>query len=230
MIEEAVRYFRDYEIWIYAGLGVVAVYAFVKFFLSWEELRRAAFGMEREIAQERLNQAAILIVLLLAMAVAEFSLVTFVAPTIPGANPIPSPTLDLLATPTATLSSPGGEALQLIVTLASTPSQLGGKGCIPGEVMITIPKDGDTISGVVVLHGTADTPNFGFYKYEIARPGDSVWLSINAGESAVRDGVLGEWVTTVLPPGDYLLRLVVVDNQGKFLPPCVIQVRVVVAP
>jgi hypothetical protein len=96
--------------------------------------------------------------------------------------------------------------------------------------MISEPKDGDTISGVVVVRGTADIPNFGFYKYEIARPGETVWLSINAGEQPVREDVLGEWVTSVLPPGDYNLRLVVADNQGKFLPACIIQVRVIAEP
>jgi len=231
MVEEAVRYARVYEAWIYAGLGAIALYALVKFFLAWEELRRAAFGMERDIAQGRMNQAAVLLLLLLTMTMAEFSIVTFIAPTMPGANPLPSPTLDLLATVTATLLPPPGEAIQPAGTTQPTAAaQPAGQGCLPGQVEITQPKDGDTVSGVVEVRGSAEIPNFGFYKYEIARPNDTVWLSINAGEQTVNDGKLGEWVTSVLPPGDYLLRLVVADNQGKFLPPCVIQVRVTAEP
>jgi hypothetical protein len=235
MFEEAVRYSKAYEMWIYAGLGVVALYALVKFFLSWEELRRAAFGMERDIAQGRLNQAALLLLLLLTMTMAEFSIVTFIAPTMPGTNPLPSPTLNLLATATATLLPPPGEsapgdATQLSETAQPTLAQAGGEGCTPGQVEITAPKNGDTVSGVVEVIGTADIPNFGFYKYEIARPNETVWLSINAGEQAVKEALLGEWVTSVLPPGDYQLRLVVADNQGKFQIPCVIQVRVAAEP
>ena len=97
---------------------------------------------------------------------------------------------------------------------------------MPGSVEITSPKEGDTVSGVVKVEGTADIPDFGFYKYEISRPGDSIWLSLNAGEAPVRDGVLGEWITDMLPEGDYMLRLVVTDNKGQTLPACVIQVRV----
>lgn len=230
MVEEAVRYFRNYEIWIYVILGVFAVYGLVKFWTSWEELRKATFGMERDSAQARVNQAATLLFLLLTMAVIEFSVVNFVAPTMPGAVPLPSPTLDLLATPTTTPASgvivgPVGEG-----GTAPTLTPLAGQGCTPDQVMILEPKDGDTVSGVVEVKGTADITNFGFYKYEIARPGESVWLSINAGEQPVREDLLGEWVTSVLPPGDYNLRLVVADNQGKFLPACIIQVRVAAEP
>ena len=59
--------------------------------------------MERASAQARLNQSAIILVLLLGLAIGEFVLVSFVAPAYPGANPLATPTLDLLATPTATL-------------------------------------------------------------------------------------------------------------------------------
>jgi hypothetical protein len=79
---------------------------------------------------------------------------------------------------------------------------------------------------LIVVEGTADIQNFGFYKYEVARPGETVWLTILAGRDIIRDGELGQWDTRTLAPGDYMLRLVVTDNQGESLEPCVIQVRV----
>lgn len=230
MVEQAVRYFREMETWIYVILGVVGIYGTVKFLRAWGELRQAVFGLERDAAQARLNQAALLLFFVLTMAVVEFSVVNFIAPTMPGAIPLPTPTLALLATPTTTLSAVGLEGAldQSLIPPTSTP--LPGQGCTPDQVLILEPKDGDTVSGVVVVRGTADIPNFGFYKYEIARPGESVWLSINAGEQPVREDVLGEWVTSVLPPGDYQLRLMVADNQGRYMPPCTILVRVVAEP
>jgi len=115
-------------------------------------------------------------------------------------------------------------------TLAATPLPTvgftGSSTCVEGQVMISSPVDGSEVSGVVRISGTAQTENFGFYKYEVARPGDTVWLSINAGDEPVTDGVLGDWITTALPAGDYLLRLVVIDNQGLALLPCTIRVRV----
>src|SRR5512136_3026777 len=105
-MEQALQFFRDYEIWIYIILGVLALWQVRKFALSWEELRGAFFGLEREAAQSRVNSAATMVVILIMMAVAEFTLVTFVIPTVPGANPLPTTTLDLLATPTTTLPAP----------------------------------------------------------------------------------------------------------------------------
>ena len=230
MVDEVVKFFREYEISIYVFLGVIIVYAILRLVRGWEEFRKAAFGMERESAQGKFNQAATILFLLIVMAVAEFSLVTFVAPILPESNPIPSPTLDLLATPTYTPVFPSPlDTMQIEGTPAPTSTTIVGQGCTD-DIVITSPADGESVSGVVVVEGTADIPNFGFYKYEISRPGETIWLSINAGEEAVRQGVLGEWVTSVLPPGEYQLRLVVADNQGKFLPACVIQVRVISEP
>ena len=225
---EAIRFFREYEIWIYVIAGAIAVWQVGKFILAWQELGKAGFGLERENAQYKLNTAAALLVLMLFTVVGEFVVVSFVAPAVPGAIPIPTPTLNLLVTPTITLPPP-----------TSTPSGTGQPGgtpqpaevpeqsqCVGGQVFITEPKDGAEISDIVTLQGTASLPNFGFFKYEVARPGDSAWLTIGGGRNPVVDGKLGDWDTTTRVPGEYLLRLVVTDNQGNYLPACVIRVRI----
>lgn len=228
---EILRFFRDYEIWIYVIVGGLALWQVRKFILGWMELRGAAFGLEREKAEAKINVAASLFTLLLMIGVAEFVLVSFVAPLVPEASPLPTTTLDLLATPTITLPAPSSVTQVAPTAMAPQPTlaALSDSNCMPGQIEITEPKNGDTLSGVVTLRGSANIPNFGFYKYEVAHPGDRAWLSINAGEKPVSNDVLGEWATTVLPPGDYLLRLIVTDNQGVALPPCIIRV-VVVAP
>lgn len=230
-MDAIIRFFKENETWIYVILGVLALVPLRNFIQSWTEYSAAGFGMERDAAQAKLNFWATLLVLLLAMAVFVFVLVTYVAPSMPGAAPFPTATLDLLATATSTPAS----LFDAPVTISGTPEptatvEVQGQGCTPGQVVILSPKDGETISGVVVVRGTADIPNFGFYKYEIARPGETIWLSLNAGETPVREDVLGEWVTSVLPPGEYRLRLMVADNQGKYMPACTIQVIVAAAP
>ncbi len=226
---EILRFFRDYEVWIYVLLGVLALLMVRRFILGWIELRGAAFGLERENAQAKINGASILFTLLLMLAVGEFVLVSFVVPLVPEAMPLPTPTLDLLATPTVTLpaTTPGAQTTDAATTPVPTIAALPNSGCVAGQIEITEPKHGDTLSGVVTIRGSANIPNFGFYKYEVAHPGDTAWLSINAGEKIVTNDVLGEWATSVLPPGDYLLRLVVTDNQGVAMPACVIQVIVI---
>ena len=61
---------------------------------------------------------------------------------------------------------------------------------------------------------------------EVARPGDTLWQTIQAGRDIVQEGELGQWDTRTMAPGDYMLRLVIVDNQGESLEPCVIRVNV----
>ena len=58
------------------------------------------------------------------------------------------------------------------------------------------------------------------------RVGQSTF-TISARTQAVSDGDLGTWDASALTTGDYQLRIVVVDNIGQELPPCVIAVRVV---
>lgn len=223
-------FLKTYELWAYLILAIVgAVYLF-RFLRSWNELRHAAFGLERESAQSRLNGAASMLFLLVAMTVTVFSLTTIVAPSVPGAMPLPSPTLDLLATPTITLAAPGDTG----ATTPVAPVGQGGGGlpaepsaCLPGTLNITQPATETTISGVVQVNGSASIDNFGFYKFETARPGETTWLSIQAGNQPVVDGELGNWDTSRLSTGVYLLRLVVTDNQGQSLTPCVVQVNVV---
>lgn len=79
-MDEALGFFQAFEVWIYLLLALGGLFYARKFILAWQELRDAAFGLERESAQARLNQAASILVLLLAMAIAEVVLVSFVAP------------------------------------------------------------------------------------------------------------------------------------------------------
>jgi hypothetical protein len=97
-------------------------------------------------------------------------------------------------------------------------------------VEITVPKAGEEVMGIVPVLGSANIANFGFYKFEIKRPNETVWLTIQAGNTPKTNDKLGEWDTTRLTPGEYQLGLVVVDNQAQALAPCVIQIRVARAP
>ncbi len=229
-MDEMLLFFKIYEVWIYLILGIGSALYLRKFSHAWAELRGATFGLERDSAQRRLNQAASVIVLLVIMAVAEFVLVSFVSPLVPGASPLPTPTIDLLATATTTLDPSGsaGAAEAGNATEAPLPTVDPGSGsCIEGEIMISSPEANDSLVGEVEIRGSADVTNFGFYKLEIARQQEPLWLTIQAGRTAVQDDLLvSSWDTSPLPPGDYILQLVVVDTQGQEFPPCRIPVRI----
>ncbi len=226
-MEDVLRALRTYESWIYVFLGLGGLYSLRHFVMAWQELRGAAFGLERDSAQSRLNQAASGLVILLTIAVVVFVLVSFVAPVTPGIL-LPTPTLDLLATPTTTLPA-GVSSLNETTGGTPVPPQPGaalGNGCIAGQIEISMPGSGEEVSGIVSIMGTAQTTNFGFYKFEIKRPSETAWLTIQAGNIPKTGDKLGEWDTTRLTPGEYQLGLVVVDNQAQASPPCVIQLRV----
>jgi len=227
-MEEALRNLKTFEVWIYLLLGFGGLFFIRKFVLAWQELRVAAFGLERQQAQARLNQAASILVLLLTIAVAEFVLVSFIAPSVPGASPLLTPTLDLLATPTTTLAvseSPAGNFPQATLT-PTTTAQSVVSGCETDSIEITSPQNGQEISGAVEIVGTANIPNFGFYKFDMKRPEESNWQTLQAGNQVRINESLGVWDTRRLPPGDYQLSLTVVDNQGLASQPCIVQVRV----
>ncbi len=230
-MEEALRFFRTYELWIYLLIGLGGVIYIRRFLLAWQELRSAGFGLERENAQARLNQAAGILVLLFAMVITEFVLVSFIAPAVPGASPLLTPTLNLLATPTTTLPaevpSEGTPVPSQTADLEPTDEAPDGSNCLPGELFISSPENESEIEGIVTITGTVNIPNFGFYKLEMKRPEENNWLTILAGNEIKQEAALGSWNTSLLSSGNYQLSLVGTDNQGQSLAPCVIQVRVV---
>ena len=170
-----------------------------------------------------LVMAITVLVLLLVTAGAEFFVVSFVAPAYPMAELLPTPTLDLMATPTATLA-PGAAAPLIVPTIAENISS----GCVPGVIDWTSPAEGEQVNGMVELTGSVNVPNLGFYKYEFSSPGQDDWQTIAAGNTTkVNEPLGGVWNTEQLVPGDYLLRLVVTDNENNAMTPCIIPVQVV---
>lgn len=94
------------------------------------------------------------------------------------------------------------------------------------KAWIDEPTDGAVISGSVAIVGTATRDDFEFYKLEYRAAGSDEWIAI--GEpvyQTVEHGQLGVWTTTGLVPGDYWLRLTVVENTGNFGPYDEIKVR-----
>jgi len=253
-MEDLLRFLKNNEVWIYVLLGLVGLWYIRKLFQALSEWRGALFGLEKDNAQRRLSEAASVLILLALMGTGEFLLVSFVSPGFPRVDAVPTPTLDILATPTVTLSpqetlplpgtpAPAGTALAVgsVAGTAAVPARSivtgsaeaqGSNGCIPGKLEFLDPdKLGKELKGAVILKGTVDVPDFGFYKYEFTTPGSNNWVTIAAGEELVnatsaKPNELGPWDTKTLTPGDYLLRLVVTDHQGNKLPECVIPVRV----
>ena len=218
------RNLATYEYLIYIALAIIGLFAFRRMWRTWREWRDSVYGLEREFALRRLGQATAFAFIVLGLVFAEFFIATFVVPTLPASDILSTPSLDLLAVPAGTLSPDAATQAALSPVTQEIPS--GMSGCEPDKIMITSPKSGEPINGTVTLTGSANVPNFGFYKYEVAPLGTANWATISAGDKIVKNDKLGDWDTTALPNGDYFLQLVIIDNVGITLEPCVIAVRV----
>jgi len=216
------RFLRAYENFIYLFLGAALFLYLLRFFSALQEREVATFALEREEADSKMRNSLLGVGLTLLLGVMIFSLVTYVSPS-KSKVVLPTPTPNLLA---------AGATASPEVTPVGTPTPLPTPavttaGCKPDEVEITTPKTGDTLQGEVDIEGTAFIPNFGFYKIDIAPATRALFLTIYASHTPVKKGKLVEkWDTSTLPPGDYVLQLVVVDSAGKALPPCRLKVHI----
>jgi hypothetical protein len=217
------RFLSSYEVLIYIILAIGGLFSFRWLWSSWQESRTAVYRLEREFSARRLAQSIAVSALVVILFCAVFFITSFIFPGLPQADLYPTPTLDFISTPTGTLSP------AMMTQYANMPAPapvMNATGCTPGQITITSPEAGDEVKGTVELIGTANVPNFGFYKLEAAPQGGSTWAIFSAGSALIKNGSLGKWNTTALTPGDYQLRLVVTDNQGAALPECIVSVRV----
>lgn len=206
-------------------LGLGGIVYLYRFWLAWQEVSSAIYDLERQESRNRLNQTAIVLFIMLLFAIGIFVTTTL-------ANSLPL--REVLATPTLDLSfasgSQGTPTAQAEVLITATPLptvSIDPSACIADRIEISEPQAGAILQGAVEVRGTVDVPGFGYYKLERSRADEELFLTIQAGRTVVRDGVLVEsWDTTSLPPGSYVLQLVVTDSAGEELPPCRIPVQI----
>lgn len=221
-MEQIFLFLGKYQGLFYLLLLLAGLYFFRQSWRAWKEWREAYFGLEREVTMRRLAQWTAAVVLVLVLICAIFSVATFVVPGIPASSFMPTPTLDLLALPSGALAPDQVAGLSGVLP---TPVS-GSQGCVPGQLEITSPRPGEEISGTVTLVGSVNLPNFGFYKYEMAVRGTQTWKTISAQSEVKRNEELGDLNTSILTPGDYLLRVVVLDNTNQVIGTCIINIRI----
>jgi hypothetical protein len=224
-MDELLHFLEKYEIWIYVILGIAGIFYIRRLFLTWRDWRDSVFGLEKENAQRKLTSTLTILVLLALFVIGEFFVVSFIVPSTPQIA-ISTPTLDLLATVTATLPSTNGLATPTVSDVSAAQAPLS-EGCVKGQIEWTAPLPGVTVSSSVELKGTVNVPNLGFFKYEYSEPGSDTWITIAAGNQPLINATIGYWNTSQLASGDYKLRLVVADNQNKLFPACIVQIRIV---
>ncbi len=108
-----------------------------------------------------------------------------------------------------------------------------GSGPAPSGVTwrITSPSPGEQVSGVVPILGTANfnTADIQYYKLEIGSgSAPTSWTTFGTTHSSpVNGGVLETLYARDLPPGQYVIRLIVVGNDGNFPAPYSVPITIV---
>ena len=85
---------------------------------------------------------------------------------------------------------------------------------------ISFPAHESELEGQVNVMGTADIPNFQYYKLEYQPEGAPGWSYLLKRRGPVQNGELFMWDTTTLKNGRYGIRLTVIDQTGNYPPPC----------
>jgi hypothetical protein len=247
-----IEYVAIYAPWIYAICGLVALYQMYRLWNVRAERRQAVFSLEREKAiQELQNVFSVAMLLLLIMGATYFTGTTLAAAVEPvvrqarAPNPtpvfLPTPTntpLPVTATPTPIPTSavtvttpldptPTAPSAPVLPTPVPTPAPVvSAAACADGRVLITSPGNGEVVSGMVAVAGTATHEQFQYYKVEYAPAGSESFNYLEGGNSPVVNGALITFNTAILANGTWTLRLIVVDQTGNFPPPCQVTVQI----
>jgi hypothetical protein len=230
-----------YAPWLYLAGGVGLLYALYELWAARKSSAETIFSLEKEFAGRRESRArALLIAVLILLAVItvlKFGLV-------PGdtlvATPVPTPTRLVLVPPTEVPVTPTPTRTPIPTRprptappptpTATTPTPPPPPPCPRPDICISSPGPNAIISGQVTVRGTANIPDFQFYKVEYGLGEEPLqWNSIgDVRRERVVDGTLVVWDTSGYPEGPYRLRLTVVELSSNFPPP--FEVRVVIQP
>jgi len=242
-----VEIIEQYTYWVYIVCGAVVLWNVRRYLLARGDRKNTIFPVEREVAAHREGQAMSVIGAMLAICVAAVAVRYFLLPAVDVSELVqPTPTMTLvIPTREPTPTPPATEAptatprvmptAQATATTAmptaavtNTPAPPPPSSCADPNTCITSPSNSATVSGSLVIQGTANHPQFQFYKIELGIGADPTsWSSI--GEivrQPVNGGTLGVFNTQAVPNGTYTIRLVVVDVTGNYPPPFGVVVNV----
>jgi hypothetical protein len=245
------------DVWIYIVCVLGIFWYGSQFLQARRILERAVFGLERERGAQIRNTAVFFLLIFTAIFGLVYYVNAQIVPTLPAEllKP-PTPTPNIFATPLSSPTPlgtpdlqppPPTPALAPTLTLPGQPGQITNPQVTPETsepptpggptptpfidctvaLNIQEPANGSAVSGLVNFTGTANTPNFGYYRLEANGPETAgAWASLlgRTIDQPVQESYLGNVNLSQWADGPYLLRLTAVDANGSETGQCVIQV------
>ncbi|MBI5669404.1 MAG: hypothetical protein HZC41_15480 [Chloroflexi bacterium] len=238
-------------LYILAGVGLLI--AWRRFTQAQGELRATHFELERDIYRYKRANALTALLILAEFGLAVLGVQRIVAPTIRDTMDIggvASPITDLpFLTPTPAQVVFGGppidvsnvqigeeEVVQVIATPTMTPTPVGTllpnpppvAGCDTNGATLQVPANGMLVFEPINVIGTANVDNFAFYNFEIKGPGTFNNYSVirSYDRPVAETGVLGQFVPSFYPPGQYEFRVTVFDSTNVLGPTCMVNITI----
>jgi len=248
-MEQVLRFIADYQWWIYAVLGLVLLFYLRRAIVSRQQGVRSIFKLEQEQLHLRYSRSVMVSAAVLLVMVSVFMLGNplrlapattpepspsttsgpLTAPTLTPTSPPPTITATATATRVPPTSPVRPTATAQVAAAATTAApQVRPASCPDPNRRITAPGINQVVQGNVAVRGTADHPNFDYYKIEVGSGANpQQWTVVGQLHRApVSGGVLETFNANAYPPGVYTLRLVVVDSTGNFPEPCQVTITV----
>ena len=247
-IEQVLRLITDYQWWIFGAFGLLLLFFLRRALLARREGARSIFKLEQEQARGKYARSVLTMVIILVLMASVFALNVYLLPALnrppePTATatsgPLTAPTLT--PTPLPATITPTATATKVRPTRPVRPSAtpevvvteapvVRAPSCPNPNVRLTSPGVNQVVRGNVPIRGTANIPDFQYYKVEVGpgtQPKDHEWIVVGQLHQApVSGGVLETLNSDAYPPGTYTLRLVVVDQTGNYPEPCRVTVSV----
>ncbi len=231
---------KSYAIWLYILFAIIALFSLRSILKARAEIRQSIFTLEKEVARNRIYRSLAVVVVMVLLSGALFAVSHYVEPTSPPVGdrtptatrflrdtPAPGPD-EITPTPTSepTRVRPTRRPIPTVVPFTPTATAAPAPQCPTPGVNLTAPGENASLSGTVQIIGTANIPNFWYYKIEIGVGHNPTNWSV-IGElhyAPVSGGLLATVNAAAFAPGQYTLRLVVVDKTGNFPEPCPVHI------
>lgn len=227
-------------LYILAGLGVLV--SLRSLVLARQQLGAAQFELQKELANFKVANATTAVLIFIEIGLGVLATAEVIAPTLRANPPKAVTVIERVAEAPFVTAAPGsvlvgtpppnfaeGVEIQGIedelnlapfATPTLTPTPVGtivpdapaALGCDTPDARLSIPANGMIVFEAVNVVGSANIPDFAFYRFELNGPEtNNVWAKLAEYTVPVIDGNLGQLVPSQLMPGEYKFRLMVFD-------------------
>lgn len=229
------RLIAQYALWIYI-LCAVGILLYLRAAVSARrEGSQAIYNLERETAAKRVFRASGMVVAILLVVLAVYTISHYVELPEPTTSPIELPTQTPEATQTAgpeSMPTPGEAtpspvptatrrplvtAVVIPTLVQETPTLAPIAGSCPHpNVQVRQPRPNDVVNQGVQVLGTANKEDFDRYEFKFqSRDFEDEWHWVETFRTPVDNGELGWWQTAHLPNGSYRFMVIAIDRTGN---------------